>query len=294
MDQVVGREANWFLAGLRSLKRGKDFSAYINLSDTQITPGITLIDGLSTHFPRSNAAATAWGNLVSNFLLLRHLRSFHPMTSVDENGDPYDLSGQGRVLNNTNTLTYASTSLMTYAVLVAASSRYFTRGIDEAGYDITAGLTFGGWYYFNTALRTDGLSGKWNGTGVTNQRSWVLYKTNLAAIRFGVSSGGTAISSMFVNSTITPVDANWYFVVGRYTPSTEIAIWVNGTKTILAVGIPAALFNSTQPYEVGVYRGTPDYLDGRVGPQFVCATALEDCFINGLFWHSAPLFGVKP
>lgn len=252
-----------------------------------------MIEGLGSHFPRTNSASFAWSNVVSDFLMLRHLRSFHPMTSVDENGDPYDLSGQGRVLTNTNAIAFASTSVMTYAALVAASTKYFTRGLDEAGYDILAGLTWGGWFYFNTALRTDGLASKWNATGV-NQRSWVLYKTNLAAINVGISSGGTAGTSVILSSSVTAAAAQWYFIVGRYNPSTELAVFVNGVKTTNLVGIPAALFNSTQPYELGVYRGTPDYLDGRLSLQFVCATVLEDCFINALFWHSCPLFGVKP
>lgn len=250
-----------------------------------------LVDGLSAYFPRSDRIATAWGNLVSNYLLLRNLRLFVPFTSVDENGDAYDLSGQGRVLNNNNAITYASTSIMTYANLVKASSQFFNRP-DEAGLDITGQLTIGGWFWFNALGAQEGFVGKYNTNGV-NQRVYLLYKTNVEAMRFIVSSNGTATTT--VTSTVTGVNNNWYFMVGRYTPSTELAVWVNGTKTTNLVAIPASLSNQASSFWVGQDGSAGgSYLGGRAALVFLCATALEDCFINALFWHSAPWFGVKP
>ena len=111
-----------------------------------------LIENLATHFPLSRSIATAWGNVVSNFLLLRNLRCFYPFTSVNENGDVYDLSGQGRVLTNNNVVPFASASLSTYADYTPATLHFFDR-IDEAGFDVAGNLTFGGWFWFERVGR---------------------------------------------------------------------------------------------------------------------------------------------
>lgn len=46
------------------------------------------------------APTTSWGNIVSMNLGYPGLRGYWPMTSVDENDDVYDLSGQGRTLTD--------------------------------------------------------------------------------------------------------------------------------------------------------------------------------------------------
>ncbi len=256
-----------------------------------------LIDGLSTHFPRSNAAATAWGNLVSNFLLLRRLRGYWSFTSVDENGDVYDFSGQGRVLSFVPGLgaqIFSSTSLLTYAAPIFASGQYYQR-LDEVGLSITGKLTWGGWFWFNTLASgaDQGLMSK--STGAGNQRGYNLWlddATNF--INMNISSAGTLASTVFLASTKLLAINNWYFVVARYNPSTLMSIYINGTMDTLAAGVPASIFDNNASLCFGSYNAGAMLLDGRVAHCFICADYLEDYFIQALYWHSCPLLGVKP
>jgi len=255
-----------------------------------------MIKALSTSFPLLSAPATSWGNVLSNHLLLRHLRGYWPMTSVDENGDVYDLSGQGRVLNNNNAVPFVSAGLMTYADLTAATPHYFNR-VDEAGLDILGGLTLGGWFWLDTLAtgQSQGLISKWDTSGGANQRAFLLYLDDATnTLRFFISSLGTAASSVSVTSTATIAINSWYYVVGRFVPGTEISIFVNGVETVVAAAIPAALFNSSADLEVGSYNIATNPMDGRASHCFLCADDLEDYFIKALFWHSCPLVGVKP
>ena len=251
-----------------------------------------MIRALATAFPRLSAPATSWGNVISNHLLLRHLRGYWPFTSVDENGDVYDLSGQGRVLTNNNAVPFASAGLMTYADFTPGSNHYFSRA-DEAGLSITGALTVGGWFWLDTLASgaDQGLIGKYDTAG--NDRSYQLRfldATNLFI--FVVSVDGTATT--IVTFPTSPVINTWYHVVGRYTPSTTIDIYVNGVKATNAVAIPAALDDNVSAFEIGAMSAGGARLDGRASHCFLCADDLEDYFIKALFWHSCPLVGVKP
>lgn len=59
-----------------------------------------VIDGLRTEFVSLYAPTTTWGNIISMNLGLPALRGYWPFSSVDENNDIYDLSGQGRTMTN--------------------------------------------------------------------------------------------------------------------------------------------------------------------------------------------------
>jgi len=59
------------------------------------------IDTNRTEFVSLYAPTTTWGNIVSMNLQYPGLRAYWPMTSVDENNNVYDISGQGRMLTCT-------------------------------------------------------------------------------------------------------------------------------------------------------------------------------------------------
>jgi hypothetical protein len=59
-----------------------------------------MVDGLRTEYVSLYAPTTTWGSIISMNLGLPLLRGYWPFSSVDENGDLYDLSGQGRVMIN--------------------------------------------------------------------------------------------------------------------------------------------------------------------------------------------------
>lgn len=246
-----------------------------------------LLRSLRAHFVPTYDPGTAWMQAVSAHLYLPGLRGFWPFSSTDESENAYDLSGQGRTLTPQNGATTAvpADSIFPYASLLSSASRYFSRA-DEAGLDITGELTFGGWFYFTTTPASSmGLLSKNEPTG--NQRAYTLFKLSTNAIRFQVSSNGTATTA--VDSTATVATGTWYFIAGRYTPSSELAIWLDDEKTINTTSIPAAIFDSSAGFAVGRTDGG-NYLNGRAALCFVCAKALSDDTISVLSGRMKPLF----
>jgi hypothetical protein len=56
------------------------------------------IESKRTEYTRLYAPTTSWGNIVSMNLGYPGLRGYWSMSSIDENGNVYDLSNQGRTL----------------------------------------------------------------------------------------------------------------------------------------------------------------------------------------------------
>lgn len=248
-----------------------------------------LVDGLRAFFVAQNEPNYAWGN-VGSMLLSPALRGLWLYGSVDENGNALDNSGQGRTLTNVSSLQYGVyNGLVPYAIH-DGSADYLTRAT-EAGLEITGALTFGCWVRVNDITGgTYSIIGKNNTTG--NQKSFIINRGtppfNLFA--FGVSSTGA--NGFDVNSTVIPADDVWFHVVGRYTPSTELAIFVNGVKTTNTTSIPASIFNSSSAFRVGANGAGTEVLDGDTALPFLCAGALSDTLIQYILWHGQrALFG---
>ena len=238
-------------------------------------------------------APLSWGRC-SNFLSLPGLRGFWPMSSFDEGGNAYDLSGQGRTLTYNGNPTYNYVGLAPYIDLDGTGD--FLSRADEAGLDISGtesyvaaaaqGLTMGGWFYFNNLDPNRSLINKWD--AATNQRAY-LFQTN-TDWRFAVSNNGVA--SKWLMTGVTPAAATWYFSVARFIPSTEVAIFVNMTKYADVTAIPASLFNSNVGLGVGGSAAGGGLWPGRISFCFLCATALSDTMIGALFQQTRNLFGV--
>lgn len=245
------------------------------------------IELLSGHFVRNLAPSTAWGNL-SGLLSLPSLRALWLYGSVDENGNAFDMSGQARTLTNVSSLQYGVyNNVVPYAIHDGAAD--YLRRADEAGLDITGALTVGCWVRSNDAPgANERVIGKFNATG--NQRAYSLRLGSAPDMAFVVSSNGTATTT--VTSTVTYAADVWFQLVGRYTPSTELAIFVNGTKTVETTAIPASIFNSTSDFAIGANGAAGEVLDGDTAMPFICAAALSDTLIQMLLYHqSRALFG---
>ena len=85
----------------------------------------------------------------------------------------------------------------------------------------------------------------------------------------------------------------WHFAVMRFTPGTEVLLFVDGTGYTDAVGVPATIFNSTAAFAIG-RPGSLNayYMDGRASLCFLCATALGIGTIRSLYQQSRALFGL--
>jgi hypothetical protein len=227
-------------------------------------------------------------------LQLPQLRGYWPMSSVDENGAVYDMSGQGRVLTNTNTVPFGIYNLLPYADHNAATPHYFNR-VDEPGLSITGSMTVGGWFWLDTLAtgNNQGLISKWDTTGAINERSYLLYLDDATnSLRFYISSAGTAATSVEVISTATIAINTWYHVVGRFNPNTLMSIFIDGVNTDLGVGVPAGIFNSAvSAFEIGSYAVALRPMDGRSAQCFLCADDLDDVVIKTVYEQTRSNFG---
>lgn len=236
------------------------------------------------------------GGLYGPFLGLPALRGLWLAGSADENGNVYDRSGQGR------TLTYnGNPVLQTPGNLVSAWSYdgtgdYHSRA-DEAGLDVLGtesyvvagrrGLTLGMWVQLD-ALGQVQFLGKYLTAG--DQRGYHLGLTSGDNPIFTVSSDGTSGNAVGVTAAADAEVGRWLFAVGRFTPSTELALFVNGVWTRNTTSIPASIHASTAPLEIGRFNGSTGF-DGRWALAFVCAANLRDELVAHLWQHSRAYLG---
>ena len=226
---------------------------------------------------------------IARFLGLPGLRGFWPMSSVDNAGAVYDLSGQGRTLTNTGPATFGATTPGLPYGIFNGTTQYLSRA-DEAGLDITGALTMGGWFYataFTPATIHIGM-GKYS-TAAGNFSYRLTFQTATSTTAAQISGDGT--DEIAVTSSLAAVINSWHFLTLRYTPSTELAIWVNDTKTVNTTSIPAALFNGNAAFQInGRAGGTNNLFAGRAALGFLCAAALADAQITDLYNSTRGLF----
>lgn len=137
------------------------------------------------------------------------------------------------------------------------------------------GLTIGCWV--NVDETPSIYSGVMSKDGLATNRGYGLWWQQSNAPAFFVSGDGTTTD--FVTAPPSSI-AQWVFLVGRFIPSTEVAVFVNGVKTSNSTSIPASINVSTGSFEVGRYLGVNSrILHCRVRDVFICAAALTDAQI---------------
>ena len=117
-------------------------------------------------------------------------------------------------------------------------------------------------------------------------QGYALVVSNADLPGFLVSgTGGASVSAFALATTI----AVWHFIVGRYTPSTEVAIFVDGDKTVNVTAVPASCNVSTANFEVGRYeQNNSRVLHAKCRDVFICRTALSDELIEEVRQSSVP------
>lgn len=161
------------------------------------------------------------------------------------------------------------------------------------------------WAYVDgTPAGGETILSKWDAQG-GNLRSWRLYITAAPApfyFNWTCNNTGAAAGSVTVTSTVPIVDDTWYFVGAYLEPNITQNIYVGAqddpylTETVLAVGVPAGLFDGAASFKIGAITGgggVSDYWDGKIG---VCAgwtsiaAANIDDFANMLFQNTLQFY----
>lgn len=232
-------------------------------------------------------------DLISPFLALPGLRGFWPMSAFQSNGDCFDQSGNGRLLTYNGNPTYNYDGVAPYLELDGTGD-YLIRA-DEAGLDISGtetfvaaavrGLTWGGWFYPGRSGVFERVFGKW---GAAGSRSYDIWFTGADLFSSHISDDGTNTAD---DAAAVVAINNWYFVIGRFNPSTTLETFVNGiwTSTVTA---RASVFNSGTSLAIGASGLGGNVFLGRLSLCFLCAAYLSDAIISSLFQQTRAAFGV--
>lgn len=254
----------------------------------------TLLDDASAAVAKTTLGIK---DLVSPFMSIPHMRTFWAMSSINGAGTVLDFSETARSLSRNGNPLCRISGLVSYLDLDGTGDFFHLNtqpdmdlgdGTDAHIDSSVVGATFGLWVWLDSvAAGTKGLLGKWNAT--SNQRAWLLWVDG-ATPKGSVSTNGTAVVT--VTSSVTLSAGQWYFIVVRFTPSSELAIFVNKTKSVNTTSIPATLMSGNSAnVQVGGFESA-NLMDGRVGPAFTSAAALSDEWCDYLFDESKDFFGV--
>jgi len=247
----------------------------------------SVIDQMGVPIQEINSRSNL-GVLVGRILTLPGLRGFWPMSSWDGSFNAYDISGQGRTLTPTNLTgsSFGHWSGLPYVIMNGVNQK-LTRA-DEAGLDITGPLTMGCAVLNVTPTASGTFFNKYDGTG--NQRSyWLGCSGN--SFQMVVSGDGTGATQAV--ATLSGVWSNlqkFSFVVGKYIPSVSIGVYANGLWNKNTTSIPASIYNSSTPLQIGVHDGSV-YYNCAIGMVWLCSYALEDFIIDELYDISRAFVG---
>lgn len=253
---------------------------------------------LSADFQRRYESNFAWRSVCAQIQALPGLRGFWPMSSFDEGGDAFDISGQGRTLSYNGNPEYNHSNLIHY-IDFDGTGDYLGRG-DEAGLDIIGtetyvagtanGLTMGGWFWFDVVA--GGEQDVFLKFNIFPDGSYGIFKQNAQEIvrGFVISGGATTYADDGITRPPVVIDT-WYFIVLRFDPSTELRLWANSAMSVNTVGIPATIDNSPAPLTIGASGIVADEMTGRASLCFLCAAALGTGTIRSLYQQSRALFG---
>lgn len=245
-----------------------------------------------------------WQSVVNRFLALPALRGFWPMSSVDYTAAnrASDLSGQGYHLTDNNTPIFGYDNLAPYCDLDGVNQA-LTRADGGAGnwadilgteaYIAAAyrGLTFGGWFNFDAAAgATEVIIAKANSTNAAATISYIMFRQVAGSIRLRTSDG-VAINT--VTSTATPAQGDWFFLAGRFDPSTSQDIFVNDEKSSLLAGLNANIQDTAIDFCIGALSNlSGNFCNMKASMCFLCAAQLSDAIILSLFEQTRALYGV--
>ena len=229
----------------------------------------------------------AWAMLMETLRYAPGLRGLWSAGVQTSGGNLIDQSGQGGplVYNGNPFMSVYNEFVPIYEYdgigdyhLVATSATNSIIGNEATIATARRGLSWGGiWRYDN--LKADNFYlGKW--IGATNQRQFLLYSGNTGAMSANVSSTG---ANNFSSPSITVAAGQYFMMMGRYTPSTEVKIFVNSQSQVNTTAIPATLFAATSGVCLMAESGGGGPLDGACAVAWLAASAWSDAFYSILY-----------
>lgn len=241
------------------------------------------------------------GALVGEYLSLPGLVGLWPGGIIGNNssgslGFLTDISGHGLHLARTGAVVNITDNGVPYVSLDGSTDYYSIA--DNALMDILGteahivstqrGMTLGAWvYYDNTASASEMVLSKWSSP---SDLSYNLSRNSSGEANVSVTSAGG--SGTQVNATLgTAAASSWYFVCGKFVPSTRLKIFLNEDSDENTTSIPSAIYGGAAAFNLGANGGGNNLIDGRIALAFLCAAAVPDNKILTLYHMGRRLFG---
>ncbi len=223
------------------------------------------------------------------FVRLPGLQQYWPCGIRDINGELAEHGGGGKTLAQTgvsptgydgNSYAHVGNGINYFGQTLVGGITGLETYIDPT----IRGLTVGCWFSLDVLPAvSDGIISK---DGIVANRGYALRAKSDNTIDFFISGNGAAltiVAGAVVNT------AQWYFLVGRFIPSTEVAIFVDGEKNVNTTAIPVSINISTQNFEIGrFFNDNTRVVSGKIRDAFICASALEDDIIAEIRANSQP------
>lgn len=239
--------------------------------------------------PVKQIADTLTASQQDLFVRLPGLQGYWPMGIRFSSGAVVEHGGAGNSLLQTGTCPVGFDG-DSYAHLgdgtnyLYASGGFGITGLEAFITSSMRGLTLGGWFMIDGwPVQNSGLVTKFG--SVTNY-GYGLSLQSTGEIFAIVSSNGSATT---VAQSQVAAMGEWHFLALRFIPSTEVAVFVDGDKTVNPTAVPASIFVSSQNFEVGRYQGADSRIThGKSRDVFVCSASLSDALIEQTRVTSAP------
>ncbi|RYD38978.1 MAG: LamG domain-containing protein [Verrucomicrobiaceae bacterium] len=154
----------------------------------------------------------------------------------------------------------------------------------NAAFNLGSGVTVCGWINMDAVLATtQTVAGKYNASG--SDRCYVLNVTAAGLLSMTVNPTGNGTNAIVTGgTTLTRNGSTWYFVVGKYQPSTRVQVYVNGVSDgANTTSIPASLTNFDASFRIAAAENVSNYFDGRMQSVGVYSYALTDAEITALY-----------
>ncbi len=241
------------------------------------------------YLPIKTIADTLTASREDVFVGLPGLIAYYPMGIRDISGNVRDHSGAGSTLPEVGTCAVgydgnSFTHLGNGTNYLATGTGFGLTGLEAWISSSIRGLTVGAWFMIDSSPSPD--SGLISKDGPPPNRGYGLIFTVGGTVLFFAS--GTGAATVNANSGAVST-GEWHFIVGRYIPSTEVAVFVDGDKTTTTAAIPASQFVSAQAFEIGrFFNDNTRITHGKVRDAFVCASALSDALIEETRVTSVP------
>lgn len=241
---------------------------------------------LRADFVHKTDHAYAWALAPSLFLALPRVAGYWPM-SAGYTSDARNLvrvDGVDVDLVASAPTTYGQQGLTPYLNLSGSNYLLLAGGVNNY-YSLATAFTVGGWFYVGgSAFGT--LMSAYKET----DRGWRLAARDVNLVEFLISNNGATFIQWRPTAPFTR--NTWCFIAARYTPSTEMALWVNNTKYTNTSSIYASLNPANASLSVGGQADGFNLMTGRAAHCFVCATALPDVQLQALYSLTRSLFNV--